>query len=358
MYDIRFPNLGILLKNILDGVTIFGFEIKFYGIVIALGFVLAYLLVAAEAKRTKQNPELYLDYLLFLIIPAILGARIYYIIFSLDEFVTEGSSFKDVFLRMINTRNGGLAIYGGVIAGIIVLAILAKKRKVSPFLMADTCAMGLLVGQIMGRWGNFFNREAFGSYTDSIFAMAIPVEYYSKQGSLYGLIQSGVINQDMINNIKLIDGVEYIQVHPTFLYESLWNLALLIFIFLYRRNKKFNGELAAIYLWGYGLGRVWIEALRSDSLIVPGINIRASQIVAAACVILASTYIIYNRVKIKKNPVGVDAIAVSDNQEVKNIMPNDADAESIEEEDEHFDAKVGDDVQIDGDSGDEPQNID
>lgn len=295
MYEIRFPHLGIVLKNVIDGFSIGNFKVQFYGVVIAIGFILAYNMMSKEAKRTGQDPELYLDYMLWLVIPAILGARIYYVLFSLDDFVKEGQSFKDTFLKMINIRGGGLAIYGGVIAGIITLIIFAKKRRVKIMLMLDTCVMGLLIGQILGRWGNFFNRECFGGYTDSLLAMAIPVEWFGGKNYLLSKVNSGIITQEMIDNVLNINGMEYIQVHPTFLYESVWNLILLLVIFLYRRYKKFDGEMFAMYIWGYGLGRVWIEGLRTDSLMLPGAGFKVSQLVAALCVVAASIYIVYKR---------------------------------------------------------------
>lgn len=300
MYEIRFPHLGIDLKNVLDGFSIGGFEIRFYGIIIAIGFILAYLLVASEAKRTKQDPELYLDYMLWLVVPAILGARFYYVLFSLDDYVQKGKSIKATIFDMINIRGGGLAIYGGVIAGIIVLLIFAKKRKVSPLLMLDTACMGLLVGQILGRWGNFFNREAFGSYTDSLFAMAIPADWFGGKNYLLAKVTTGNITKEMLDHVVMMDGKEFIQVHPTFLYESVWNLVLLLVIFTYRRKKKFEGELFAMYIWGYGLGRVWIEGLRTDSLMLAGLNFKASQLLAALCVLVASIFIIYKRFKYAK----------------------------------------------------------
>ena len=247
MYDIRFPGLGVVLHNLKNGFTIFGIEVKFYGIIIAFGFLAAYIIVSKEAKRTGQNDELYLDYALWLIIPSIIGARLYYIIFSWRDYFQAGKGFKDTFIDIINIRNGGLAIYGGIIAGVIVTILFARKRKVSFPLMADTISMGLLIGQIMGRWGNFFNREAFGEYTDSIFAMCIPVDYFSENASLNGLVSSGVITQKMAENVVTIDGMHWISVHPTFLYESLWNLALLILIMVYRKHKKFDGELFLMY---------------------------------------------------------------------------------------------------------------
>ena len=302
MNDIRFPNLGIVFHNVKEGITVFGFEIKFYGMIIALGFLLAYVIVSREAKRTGQNEENYLDLILWLIVPSILGARLYYIIFSPDEFFVKGRGFGKTLLAMINIRNGGLAIYGGVIAGFTVAYFFCRKRKLSFPLIGDTAVMGILVGQILGRWGNFFNREAFGAYTDSLFAMGIPTDYFSGNGSLNNLANSGVITQTMMDNTKLIDGMHWITVHPTFLYESLWNLGLLILIILYRKHKKFDGELALMYAWGYGLGRVWIEALRSDSLMLPGNFMRVSQLVAAICVLVCSLLIVKKRLSLTKMP--------------------------------------------------------
>ena len=300
MYEIRFPNLGIELEKVIDGFRIGNFELRLYGIIIALGFVLAYVLISKEAKRTGQDPEMYLDFMLWVVVPAILGARIYYVLFSLDEYVKEGQSLGDTILGMLNIRGGGLAIYGGIIAGAITLLIFAKRRKVNTMLMLDTMCMGLLVGQILGRWGNFFNREAFGGYTDSLFAMAIPVEWFGSKNYLLSTVNSGIITQEMIDNVLVVEGKEFIQVHPTFLYESLWNLGVLLVIFLYRRYKKFDGEMVAMYIWGYGLGRVWIEGLRTDSLMLFGMNFKTSQLLAALCVIGASIYIVYKRMQLSK----------------------------------------------------------
>ncbi len=301
MYDIQFPNLGITLKNVIDGFSIFGFEIKLYGVIIALGFLLAYFVIKQEAKRTNQDQETYLDLFLWMVIPTIIGSRLYYVLLSLDTFFKKGQGFWDTVKGIINIRSGGLAIYGGVIAGVIVVLVFAKKRKLNTFQIADTCIMGLLIGQILGRWGNFFNREVFGEYTESLFAMRIPVGYYSSSGTLSYLVNSGTITEKMIDNVKVVSGVEWIQVHPTFLYESVWNIILLLIIFLYRRNKKFEGELSLLYLWGYGLGRVWIEGIRTDSLMISGTNIKASQIVAALCVIVSAVILVWYRFKLKKD---------------------------------------------------------
>lgn len=300
MYEIRFPNLGIELEKVIDGFQIGNFDLRLYGIIIALGFVLAYVLISKEAKRTGQDPEMYLDFMLWVVVPAILGARLYYVLFSLDEYVKEGQSLGDTILGILNIRGGGLAVYGGIIAGAITLVIFAKKRKVNTMLMLDTMCMGLLLGQILGRWGNFFNREAFGGYTDSLFAMAIPVDWFGSKNYLLSTVNNGIITQEMIDNVLIVEGKEFIQVHPTFLYESVWNLGVLLVIFLYRRHKKFDGEMAAMYIWGYGLGRVWVEGLRTDSLMLFGMNFKTSQLLAALCVIGASIYIVYKRMQLSK----------------------------------------------------------
>lgn len=300
MYDISFPNIGIYLKNIPEGFTIFGVEIKLYGIVIVIGFFLAYLIANKEAKRTGQDPELYLDYLLVLIFPAIICARIYYVIFSWDYYFAPGSTFWESFLRIINLRQGGLALYGGIIGGVIVTLIFSKVRKVSFLTMLDTIALGVPLAQMLGRWGNFFNREAFGAYTDSLLAMAIPLEYYENKGSLYELQYAGVITNEMM--MHTWNGC--IQVHPTFLYEGLWNLALFIFLMIWRKRKKFDGEILTLYLGGYGLGRFWIEGLRTDSLMIGSTGIRVSQLLAICIVVAAIIFYIIRFRQYKMQGVG------------------------------------------------------
>ncbi|NSE51722.1 prolipoprotein diacylglyceryl transferase [Coprococcus eutactus] len=302
--SIIFPHLGIFLKHVGDHISIGSFEIRFYGIIIMCGFILAYFLVTNEAKRTGQDPEMYLDFILILIIPVILGARIYYILFRLDQYIVAGN-VKETILGMLNIRGGGLAIYGGVIAGIITGCIFAKKRKVNVLRLADTAAFGLLIGQILGRWGNFFNREAFGAYTDSVFAMGIPLDYYRHEGTLNSLISSGVISDTMLANTQTLHGVECITVHPTFLYESLWNLMLLIFLLIYRKHQKFTGEFAFIYVAGYGLGRCIIEGLRTDSLMIGNSGIRVSQLLGFACFLVGAVVLIVGYVRRAKGQLQI-----------------------------------------------------
>ena len=297
MNGIFFPGLNIFLENVPRGFTIFGIFIPLYAVCITLGFILALQVARIEGKRTGCNDDDYLDYFLVMVIPSILGARIYYILFNLDRFTGTGKSVGGILLDMINIRNGGLAIYGGLIVGTAVSAIFAKKRHINLPLFGDNICMGILVGQILGRWGNFFNRECFGAYTDGPFRMAIPDGFYSK--SFYSdMVRDGIITQQMRDNTEIINGFACITVHPTFIYEGLWNLALLIFIFCYRKKKKFNGELSMLYVAGYGLGRFWIEGLRTDSLMIGPLKV--SQVVAVICVLLAVGVIIYNLKLVKK----------------------------------------------------------
>ena len=167
--DIAFPHLNIYLENVPKSFSIFGFSIAMYGVIIGLGFLTALLLISAIAKYTGQNPDDYWDAAVYIIIASIAGARAYYVFFAWDY-------YKDDLLSILNLRNGGLAIYGGVIAGYLTIFIYSRVKKKSFLKMADTIMYGLLLGQVIGRWGNFTNREAFGEYTDGLFAMRLPVE--------------------------------------------------------------------------------------------------------------------------------------------------------------------------------------
>ena len=297
MDGIYFPGMGISLPNVPEGFTIFGFEIKFYGLIIAVGFVLALVIATREGRHTGLGEDDYLDYWLWMIIPTILGARLYYIIFNLKEYVGEGISFGESLRRMIDIRNGGLAIYGGIIAGVLVSWIYAKKKKIFLPQFADNITYGILIGQILGRWGNFFNREVFGSYTDSFFRMAIPVDYFRQHGNLSTLQGNGVITDTMMLNLEMVNGQQCITVVPSFLLEGLWNLAILLFLFWYRKRKRFDGELSMIYILGYGVGRFLIEGNRTDSLMVGPLKV--SQVVAVMCIITGASVLIRNYMKLR-----------------------------------------------------------
>jgi phosphatidylglycerol:prolipoprotein diacylglycerol transferase len=273
--DIAFPNLGIYLRNVPKTIMIGNFSIALYGIVIGLGMILGLSLAARVAKKTGHDPDVIWDLAVSLLIFGIMGARIYYVIFMWDY-------YKDDPIQILNLRGGGLAIYGGIIAGVLTLYIYCRIKKQKFPLILDFVIYGLLVGQIMGRWGNFFNREVFGEYTNNLLAMRIPV--------------SMVREQDISASIAahMAEGTNYIQVHPTFLYEGMWNLAILIFLLLYLEHKKFDGEIALLYFAGYGIGRALIESIRTDQLYIPGTQIPVSMVlglVMAASAICAELII-------------------------------------------------------------------
>lgn len=279
--EINFPNLGIYLDHVGKNISIFGFSIAYYGIVIVTGMMIAIWIAQREAKRTGQNPEQYLDLAMIGIAAGILGARIYYVIFAWDY-------YKDDLLSIFNIRQGGLAIYGGIIGACIAVVIYSRKKKQNFSLLMDTASMSIVFGQIMGRWGNFFNREAFGDYTNNLFAMQLPVS----------AVRANEITQKMWDHAVTVNGVEYIQVHPTFLYESLWNVGVLLFLFWFRKRKKFNGEVFLMYLIGYGLGRIWIEGLRTDQLLLPVMGLPVSQLLSGCLVAGCTILVVWKRKKL------------------------------------------------------------
>ena len=279
--EINFPNLGIYLDHVGKNISIFGFSIAYYGIVIVTGMMIAIWIAQREAKRTGQNPEQYLDLAMIGIAAGILGARIYYVIFAWDY-------YKDDLLSIFNIRQGGLAIYGGIIGACIAVVIYSRKKKQNFSLLMDTASMSIVFGQIMGRWGNFFNREAFGDYTNNLFAMQLPVS----------AVRANEITQKMWDHVVTVNGVEYIQVHPTFLYESLWNVGVLLFLFWFRKRKKFNGEVFLMYLIGYGLGRIWIEGLRTDQLLLPVVGLPVSQLLSGCLVVGCTILVVRKRKKL------------------------------------------------------------
>lgn len=282
-YNINFPNLNIFLEKVGKSISIGGFTIAFYGMIIAVGMVTGIILACYMAKKTGQSAELYTDLAMIAIICSVLGARIYYVIFKWDY-------YKDNPLAILNIRQGGLAIYGGVIAAIVTTYLFCRVRKANFPLVCDTAGLGLIVGQVIGRWGNFFNREAFGDYCDNIFAMQLPVS----------AVRPEDITTTLRENIVTVDGIDYISVHPTFLYESCWNLILLICLIIYTKHKKFDGEVFLLYLLGYGVGRFWIEGLRTDQLLLPVVNYPVSQALAALLAVVSFTWIIIKRVRLQK----------------------------------------------------------
>lgn len=274
---IAFPHLGIYLDNVPKNFTVFGFTIALYGVVIAIGMAAGLWLALRVAKKYGHDGELVWDYFLYGIIFGLIGARIYYVVFAWDF-------YKNDLMSIFNLRKGGLAIYGGVIAAFLTLFLFCRKKKINYFTMIDICVPGLALGQAIGRWGNFFNREAFGEYTDSLLAMRLP--------------EAAVRPHEITETIAAHAADGAIQVHPTFLYECLWNLAVIAAMLLVWRYKQFEGEIALVYLGGYGLGRSWIESFRTDQLHLQGTQIPVSQLLAVILVVFSVW--MYIRVTLKK----------------------------------------------------------
>ena len=266
--DIAFPNLGIYLNHVPKSFSIFGFQVALYGVIIGIGVLCGVLMAAHVAKKENLDPDLIWDFAIYAIIFSIIGARIYYVVFQWDM-------YKNNLIGILNLRNGGLAIYGAVIAAFTTLWVYCKVKKCSFLQIADICVPGLVLGQVIGRWGNFTNREVFGEYTENLLAMRLPVE----------AVRSVDISENIASHI--VEGTNYIQVHPTFLYESLWNLALLLIMLAYRQHKKFQGEMWLLYLGGYGLGRAWIEGIRTDTLFIPHTTLAVSQVLAVTLFVVS-----------------------------------------------------------------------
>lgn len=257
---ISFPMLGDLSLDPPYSFTVFGFEVYFYGAIIATGFILAALFCAKQASKFGLTSDDLFDFVIWLIPTCIIGARLYYVLFKLDYFIANPD-------KIFALRDGGLAIYGGIIAGIIVGIIWCRAKKIRVFAVADLTAFGLLIGQSVGRWGNFINREAFGAQTEIFCRMGLTVP-----------------------------GFETLYVHPTFLYESLWNILGLIVLHIWSKKgkRKYDGQVFWLYILWYGLGRAWIEGLRSDSLYIGSTDIRVSQLLAIVSAVVSLVILIIN----------------------------------------------------------------
>lgn len=271
MNPIVFPGLGLELNINRVAFSVFGKDIYWYGIIIACGFILAVTYCYYNAKRFGIVKDRVIDFILFAAPGGIIGARIYYVVFYLSLYRNPDGSFN--WGKAIAIWDGGLAIYGGVIAAIIILLIFCAVNKIKFLAFADLGSYGLFIGQAIGRWGNFCNQEAYGGPTTLPWRM--------------GLTVAG----------------EYIEVHPTFLYESVWNLVGLAFAhFVLRKHRKFDGQVFLFYLSWYGLGRFWIEGMRTDSLYLFNTGIRVSQLLAGICFLIAGALLIVLTIKLKHDP--------------------------------------------------------
>ncbi len=296
--DIWFVNLGLKISNVNRSFQVFGFDIYFYGCVIALSVLVGLGIATHVAKKTGQDPERYFELVVYCIIFGVIGARLYYVIFAWDN-------YKNDLLQVFNLRGGGLAIYGAVIGGVATAVIYSLRKKLDPRLVLDTACCGLIAGQCTGRWSNFINMEAFGRYTEGPFAMALNLDKVNRS----------MVTEEHLAHQFVQDGVTYIQVHPTFLYESLWSLGVLIILlwFSLKKKKKFDGQIFLMYLAGYGLGRFWIEGLRTDQLKIGHTGLAVSQLLSALLVIASLTLMIVmlHRQKMMKRAEEALAGAVS-----------------------------------------------
>ncbi|ONI45522.1 prolipoprotein diacylglyceryl transferase [Candidatus Epulonipiscioides gigas] len=286
MPNIYFPNLDLSFNINPIAFNILGLPIYWYGLIITSGIILGTLLCAHLAKKEHLSPDLIYDFIIIDIVFAILGARIYYVAFKWDY-------YKENIGQIFNLRQGGIAIYGAIIASIIVAFVYTRIKKINLLQFGDIWACGLLLGQAIGRYGNFFNMEAFGDYTDSFLAMRI-----LKEDAAHSLTPT------ILENLVIEDGLTYIQVHPTFFYESTWNIILLIILLIYYKYKKVHGEIFFLYIAGYGLGRLWIEGLRTDQLIIPMINIPISQVVAVMSILIGIIGFLIIRIQNSKKLFG------------------------------------------------------
>ena len=266
-HTVLFPGLGLQLELNPIAFTLFGWPIHWYGVIIAAGFLLAVLYCSHISPRFGIKQDDLLDVLIAGVPLGIVGARLYYIIFYLDLFRKADGSLD--FGAMVRIWDGGLAIYGGVIMAVLVGVVVCRIKKISFFAMADVCVFGLLIGQAVGRWGNFVNVEAYGGETTLPWRMGI-VEYAANGTA------------------------RYLEVHPTFLYESLWNIVgLIVLIVIAKRWRKFDGQMFFSYLVWYGVGRGFIEGLRTDSLYFFGTGIRVSQMLGFASALAGAAVLIW-----------------------------------------------------------------
>ncbi len=294
---VTFPGLGLSFEISRVAFSIGGMNIYWYGVLIALGLMLAICFGFRHCAEFGIDGDAMVDAIIVGVIMAILCARAYYVAMSPFSY--------DSILEMLDIREGGIAIYGGIIGAIVFGGLACKWKKIPVFAMFDLTAMGFLIGQCIGRWGNFVNQEAFGCNT------TLPWGMYSAATEDY--LRSSVVT---VPNGATIDPT--MPVHPTFLYESLWCLVGFVALRLYMKKRRFNGDIALLYAIWYGLGRFWIEGLRTDSLLlVPSMGLRASQLVAGVAVVAGLVAEIILRRKYRGAALMVPLALAEDNRKLR-----------------------------------------
>ena len=293
---ISFPGLGLSFNPSRVAFSIGSKPIYWYGIIIAAGFLLAVYYAMRRADQFGLTQDNIIDMLICAVPLAIIGARAYYCLFAWNL-------YKDDPIRVLYIWEGGLAIYGGVIGAVIGLFIYTKVKKVKTSAMLDIGGLGLLIGQSIGRWGNFMNREAFGAQTNSFLRM--------------GLTDASGAT---------------IYVHPTFLYESVWNAIGLLILHFYSKRRKFDGQIFLMYLGWYGLGRMFIEGLRTDSLYVGSSNLRVSQLLAGICFLAVVIFLVYDKIFREHDPEKLYVNQVAQRKAAEAVEATEAAAEAAASE--------------------------
>lgn len=274
---VQFPGLGVEVFLNRVAFSVFGFDIYWYAVCITFGAVLGFAYAFWAAKEHGVESDPFVDVLMAGFVSGIIGARFYYVIFTLDSY--------NSFFEMINFRDGGMAIYGGLIFGVLGAYLMARKKKLAFVPMLDLVSITFFIAQSIGRWGNFFNQEAFGGNTTLPWGMISDGTKAYLRGAQANLLSQGIVVDPNM------------AVHPCFLYESIWCIIGAVLLFIYRKKRKFEGELFLLCIGWYGLGRFFIEGLRTDSLLIAGV--RVSQLVAVACVVAAVGAIVYQRRQLK-----------------------------------------------------------
>lgn len=298
-YQIVFPKMGIDINIKSEAFTVFGVQIQWYGVIITIGMLLAILFGFSQMKKYGIDSDRAIDAIIGGIIGGVIGARLYYVFLEWDN-------YKGNLKEIINTRNGGLAIYGGIIGAFLIGGIIAKIRKLRLMPLLDIAGMGFLIGQGIGRWGNFFNHEAFGYNTDLPWGMTS------------GRIQQWIIenNSSMSSTADILAMDPMKPVHPCFLYESIWCLLGFVVLFLISKRRKFDGQMFLMYVGWYGIGRFFIEGLRTDSLMLG--NLRVSQVLGMIAFIASVIILFIMGSKVKR--MGSEYVFYRDSEESKNLI--------------------------------------
>ncbi|MEG2929505.1 MAG: prolipoprotein diacylglyceryl transferase [Oscillospiraceae bacterium] len=316
-YHVQFPGLGLNFAINRVAFSIFGLDIYWYGIILATAMLVSFFVYVKLAQRKNINIDKLIDVVMIGAVCAIICARIYYVVFAPFKY--------DSLWDMINIRDGGIAIYGAVIGAFVFGGLACKWKKLDVLEVCDITATCFLLGQGIGRWGNFVNQEAFGTNTTAPWGMFSE----GTQGYLQS-VQARLAQQGVIVDPSM-------PVHPTFLYESLWCILGFILLYAYFNHKKFKGEMFCLYLVWYGIGRYFIEGLRTDSLETAG-GIRTSQLVAVVTVVVSIALIIYMRYRTKKT---ADKGTVLDNLSGEDLKAADCIAKAIEKNKIQADEIIG-----------------